>query len=148
MALFIIGLVLLVVGLFLFALALGRGRGLKWASKQKFTTENPNLREAIAEVNNKFQKNVAYEREQNGSVLSALACILIWAGFVMFAPGFSFLREYYVKQYCEGKIVWMEPAYVDDNGEVRPDGHRKLVKVKNISDRRTLYLQKDTTSTE
>ena len=148
MALFIIGLVLLVVGLFLFALALGRGRGLKWAKTINFTTDVAEAKKVVADINTKYQEKISNERAENGSFLIPLSWLFIWVGSMLFFPSFVLLRERYVKQYCDGKFEWEQSAYVNERGEVRPTEGKSLVRVKDFADRKTFYLQRDTTVTQ
>ena len=148
MALFFIGLVLIFVGVFLLALAIGKGMGLKWASQINFTTDVREAKDVVNNINKGYQERVSSERTENGSALFPLSWLLIWIGIMLFGPSFALLRERYVKQYCDGKYEWEQVAYVNERGEVRPVESKTLVRVKDFSDRKTFYLQKDTTSTE
>lgn len=147
MVLFIIGIVLMVLGIISFVIPAARDNAFKWVQKTNFATNDEKLKPAFKELNDNYQKAISYQREKNGEILYGFAIFLIWLGAIFFAPGLCLLREYYVKQYCDGKIQWVESAYVNDNGEVRPNGHRELIRTKSISDRKTFYLQKDTTAT-
>ena len=145
MVLFIISLVLLLVGIILICIKIGKDRAFRKVMEFNFTTDTPEAQEAIANLNKNFQVEVRQKIEDNdmgGLFQSGLA--LIWIGFILFLPAvMDSLREYYVKQYCDGKYEWAHSAYVNENGEVRPSDSKTLVRVKDIKDRKTYYLQKD-----
>ena len=146
MALFFIGFALILIGLFCLALAIGRGRGLKWAKTINFTTDVAEAKTVVSDINAKYQERISNENGQNGDTLFPLAWFLLWIGIMLFGPSFALLRERYVKQYCDGKYEWEQSAYVNERGEVRPVESKTLVRVKDFADRKTFYLQKDTTS--
>ena len=148
MALFFIGFALIIIGLICVSLAIGRGRGLKWAKTINFTTDVGEAKKVVSDINEKYQERISNENGQNGDTLYPLGWFLIWLGIMLFGPSFALLRERYVKQYCDGKYEWEQSAYVNERGEVRPVESKTLVRVKDLSDRKTFYLQKDTTSTE
>ena len=148
MVLFIIGLVFILVSIFLLALTIGKGMGLKWASKINFTTNVKEAEDVVNDINNNYKKAVSYEKEENGTFLFPLFWFFFCVGIMLFVPSFELLRERYVKQYCDGKYEWEQSAYVNERGEVRPVGTKMLVRVKDFENRKTLYLQRDTTLTE
>ena len=145
MVLFIISLVLLLVGTILICIKIGKDRAFRTVEKFNLTTNTPEAKEAIANLNDNFHGKVKKEIEFNNDCgLFQIGLALIWLWIIIFLPAVTFtLREYYVKQYCDGKYEWMHSAYVNEKGEVRSSESKTLVRVKSIKDRKTYYLQMD-----
>lgn len=125
MTIFIVGLVLLALCLVFIAISITKAIIYKRVSKF-----NKEIYEVLK------QHNTGWE------LIMALAVGYVGIFFTVY--GTSDVREYFVKQYDDHIYEWNQSAYVNDSGEVKVSKERHLKKVKDISDRKTLYLT-DTT---
>ena len=86
MALFFIGFALIIIGLVCVSLAIGRGRGLKWAKTINFTTDVDEAKKVVSDINAKYQERISNENGQNGDTLYPLGWLLLWIGIMPFVP--------------------------------------------------------------
>ena len=104
--------------------------------------------ERWVDLTEEFSRKVNRLSQDIGVISWPFAMIFLWIGVTFIGVGISEIPTEVIEKYDKGAYVWVQSGKVLDDGTTLIDWERKIEKRKYIREKKTFYLQNDTTKVE